>query len=54
VLYEVAKQEGVTVLGLTEVAALLVDSGLTQWLIQKASWWSLSLFPMGLMDWAKR
>jgi hypothetical protein len=36
-LYEYARQEGVTVMGLTELAAFVVDSGLTQWLIQKAS-----------------
>jgi len=36
-LYEYPRQERVTVMGLTELAAFVVDSGLTQWLIQKAS-----------------
>ena len=36
-LREHAKEEEVTFLGLEEVASLAVDSGLTQWLIQKAT-----------------
>ncbi len=36
-LREYAKSEGVNFLGLEEVATLVVDSGLCQWLMQKAS-----------------
>lgn len=36
-LREYAKQQEVTFLGLEEVASLAVDSGLTQWLIEKAA-----------------
>jgi hypothetical protein len=35
-LQELAKAEGVTLLGLSEIASLVVDSGLSQWLMQKA------------------
>jgi len=36
-LLEYAKSEEVNLLGLTEVASLVVDSGLSQWLLQKTS-----------------
>ena len=36
-LGEHAKEEDMTLLGLAEIASLAVDSGLTQWLIQKAT-----------------
>lgn len=36
-LREYAKEQEITFMGLAEVASLAVDSGLTQWLIQKAT-----------------
>lgn len=36
-LYDHAKKEGVKLLGVKEIASLVVDSGITQWLIRKTS-----------------
>jgi hypothetical protein len=36
-LEEYARLEGVNLMGLAEIASLVVDSGLSQWLMQKAS-----------------